>query len=282
MRARVRRARPSDREPLMEFIRHVWGGHDYIPRVWDRWLRDRSGRVFVVEADGKPVGMNRVRFLADGSAWFEGVRVDPRYRGRGLATMLGETSMKVAARRGAGVFRLTSGSRNRAAHRQIRRMAFQEVGRFALYEPATPPAPRRGAGGETRLKDAEGVLRLMESTKEFRLGKGVYWEDFAAASLNSGTLGRLVRRGSVWTRGRAVAVARRGGEGSSVWEQISFLGGPPEEALQLLRSLLGRVKGASERWVFLPQGSPVIHALRRAGFKRDFSLILFERKAAKG
>ena len=96
MESENRPARPSDKAPLMSFIREVWGGHDYIPYVWDWWLKDRTGKMFVVEVDGVPVGMNRVRFLEDGSAWFEGVRVHPDFRGKGLATMLGENSMKVA------------------------------------------------------------------------------------------------------------------------------------------------------------------------------------------
>lgn len=278
MEARVRRARSSDREPLMEFIRHVWGGHDYIPRVWDSWLGDRSGEVYVVEADGKPVGMNRVRFVDDGSAWFEGVRVHPGYRGRGLASMLGENSIRVAEERGVEVCRLTSGSRNRAAHGQIAKMSFDEAARFTLYEPVKTPNPRKNGAEQVTPQRAEGALSLMESTREFRLGNGVYWQDFAAASLSIDTVTRLAEKGTVWSWGRAVAVARSGGEGGGIREQVSFIGGPPGDAMRLLRSVLGRVKGKGERWIFLPQGSPIIHALRKAGFRRQFSMILFERR----
>lgn len=282
METKVRRARPSDKGPLMDFIKNVWGGHDYIPYVWDRWLADGSGEVFVVEADGRPVGMNRIRSVEDGSAWLEGARVHPEYRGRGLATLLGESSMKAAAGRGVRVFRLTSGSRNRAAHRQIAKISFKEAARFTLYEPTKTPRPRKEGAEKAGPRDAEAVLGLMRSTKEFGLGGGVYWHDFTAASLNPHTVSRLVKEGVVWTRGRAVAVAKRGGERDRIWEQMSFIGGPPEEAMGLLRYLLGRVKGASERWVFLPQRSPIIHALRQAGFRRHFSMVLFEHSAAKG
>lgn len=282
MEIRVRRARPSDKEPLMEFVKKVWGGHDYIPGVWDRWLHDGSGEVFVVEADGKPVGMNRVRFVEDGSGWLEGARVHPEYRGRGLATKLGESSMQAAAERGVRVFRLTSGSRNRAAHRQIAKISFKEAARFTLYEPAKAPAPRRGTAERVKARGLDEVVRLMESTKEFRLGTGVYWHEFAAASLTRETVARLVKGGAVWTEGRAVAVAKQGNEGRGAWEEVSFIGGPADDAVSLLRSILGRVKGAKERWVFLPQGSPIIHALRKAGFRRHFSLVLFERRFAKG
>src|SRR5271157_1929223 len=87
LQTRIREARPSDKEPLIDFIKDVWGGHDYIPKVWDAWIGDRKARMFVVEVDGRPVGMNRMRFLPDGVAWLEGARIHPDFRRKGLATM---------------------------------------------------------------------------------------------------------------------------------------------------------------------------------------------------
>ena len=280
MEAKVRSARPADKEPLMSFIKDIWGGHDYIPEVWDEWLKDEHGKMFVVEVEGKPVGMNRVRFLEDGSAWFEGARVHPDFRGRGLASLLGENSMRLARERGIGIFRLTSGSHNRVAHRQIARIRFSEVSRFSVYEPrkGRRPVPALEAEGVTSGELPEFV-RLVENSKEFSLGTGVFWHDFTAAALTPEVMRGLAKEGALWRAGQAVAVTREGGEGSGVWEEVCFLGGPITDATKLVLSLIGRNKKASERWVFLPQGSPLIHALRSKGFNRNFSMILFERRA---
>ena len=279
----MRPARPSDKEPLMSFIRYVWGGHDYIPQVWDEWLSDPRGRMFVVEADGKVVGMNRLRFLEDGSAWFEGARVHPDYRGRGLASMLGENSMRVATDKGITVFRLTSGSTNKTAHRQIARIRFKETARFSVYEPGKGMrlSPRPGAE-RVGLKETQGALRLVRATKEFALGGGVHWHDFTAAALTPGVVSMLVAEGAIWRSGDAVAVVREGGGGEGRWEEISFLGGPVDDASRLVEALVGRDKRAKERWVFVPQRSPLIGMLRRKGFTRNFAMILFERRTAKG
>jgi ribosomal protein S18 acetylase RimI-like enzyme len=283
MEARVRPARQSDKAPLMSFIKDVWGGHDYIPSVWDHWLRNKQGKMFVIEADGKPVGMNRVKFLEDGSAWFEGARVHPAFRGRGFATMLGDNSMKFARARGAGVFRLTSGSRNRAAHRQIRRMKFREAARFSVYEPPKGKAPRP-AGKATRVfsGDLRTVMRLLRQAREFQLGGGVYWHDFTAALLSKEVVSGLIDAGTVWRAGDALAVARVGGEGEGNWEEVCYLGGPVRESVNLVRALVGRKENVSERFVFIPQGSPIITRLRKEGYRRNFSMILFERRAANG
>jgi GNAT superfamily N-acetyltransferase len=280
MDAVVRPARSSDRAPLMSFIKGVWGGHDYIPRVWGHWIRDTKNKMFVVTVDGVPVGMNRVRFMEDGSAWFEGARVHPRYRGMGLGSMLGENSMKVAAELGAKTFRLTSGSRNHTAHRQIARMKFKEVARFSVYEPPSH-FPARRESEVARVGRAAEALEAIVRSREYRLGGGVFWHDFGAASLTPEVVESLVGAGSVWRHEEAVAVAREGGEGGEVWKQVCFIGGSPEDALVLARALLGGRRGA-RRWLFVPQGSPIVHALRDGGFRREFSNILFERRAAKG
>jgi hypothetical protein len=67
-----------------------------------------------------------------------------------------------------------------------------------------------------------------------------------------------------------------------MWEEICFIGGPTQDAMKLVSSLLGRSKRAVERWVFVPQKSPLIHRLRKEGFNRNFAMILFERRAANG
>jgi GNAT superfamily N-acetyltransferase len=283
LKVSVREARISDRGPLMDFIKDVWEGHDYIPRVWDDWFRDKSSKMFVVLADGRQVGMNRVRFLEDGSAWFEGARVHPDFRGQGLATALGERSMKAAAGKGADVFRLTSGTWNKQAHRQIARMGFREASRISVYVPRqgsrfAPLSGVRRAG----LGDLPAVVRAIRTSREFRLGSGVMWDTFAAKALSRKVIARLVRDGEVFLTKGALAIAVEGAEGPGNWKQVGFLTGEADGAVRLVRSFFGLKGRASRRFVYVPQGSQVIGALRKAGMKRDFSLVLFERKAAKG
>lgn len=279
----VRPARPSDKKPLLSFIKDVWGGTDYIPYVWDKWLTDRNGKMFVVEVNGAPVGMNRIRFLEDGSAWFEGVRVHPDFRGRGLASMLGENSMKVARERGIWVYRLTSGSHNKPAHRQIARINFKELARFSVYEPPKGMKLKgRGRAEKAKASDRDRIEMLIKKSPEYQLGEGMFWHDYAASSLSRDVIRKLLGEGAVRTVGEAVAVTREGGEGGWIWEEYCFLGGPVDDALELLRLNMGWSRTASVRWIFLPQQSALIHALRSKGFKRNFAMVLFERKAANG
>jgi len=285
LKIEVREAVQSDKEPLMQFIKDIWGGHDYLPFVWDDWLKERGSKMFVVLADGKQVGMNHVRFLEDGSAWFEGARVHPEFRGRGLATELAERSMSLAARRGAKIFRLTSGSWNRQAHRQIARIGFEEASRISVYKPSkgmkfggASAVKRAGAGSLDRVTSA------IRGSREFRIGSGVMWDTFAARGLSPKVIEENLRAGHIFTSGDGVAVARQGGERDESWNQVCFVTGDDEEAVRLVEYVFGSkgMKDPERCFAYLPQGSRLIGALRRSGFERDYSLVLFEKRPANG
>lgn len=279
---KVRPAVPSDRAPLMEFIKHVWGGHDYIPYVWDDWLLDKSGRMFVVDLGGVPVAMNRVKFVEDGSAWFEGVRVHPRYRGKGIATMLGDNSIRIAKGRGIHTYRLTSSSWNHKAHRQVARMDFREIARVSVYEARKGDKHRRHrevrrAGSE----DLGRVVDMVKGSKEFKLGAGVMWDGYTAIALTRDVIRGRVQGGDVYLCGDALAVGAPGREGRNAWSQVCFLTGGKEDATKLVESIFAEGKGDTNL-VYLPQGSRLIHQMRASGLRRAYSLILFEKKSFNG
>lgn len=269
----------------MAFIERIWGGHDYIPRVWDQWLRERGAKMFVVEVAGQPVGMNRVRFLEDGSAWFEGARIHPAHRGRGLASKLGRNSLKTAADRGITRCRLASGSRNWAAHRQVARIGFKEVARMSLYVPAKHSkfSPQR-AVRRAAPADLARVTRLIRTSKEFKVGGGVYWDSFTAVSLTPGLIRKRVKEGFVYVSDDAVAIAKQGGEGGGMWRQVCFATGGSKGVARIIKEIFGKKRRGRTSWriVYAPQGSPLIATAKAAGLERWGSYILFERSAPKG
>lgn len=279
MVVKIRKAKPSDKGPLLDFIKDVWGGHDYIPGVWDEWLADTRAKMFVIEVDGTQVGMDRMRFLPDGSGWLEGVRIHPDYRGRGLASMLGIHSMKAGARNGVAVYRLATYSRNKSARRQISKMGFGEIARANFYEPE-PGArfPRQKGVWMTEKRELPEILEMVSGSKEYKLGAGVYWDVSAAVRLAPNVLADLIGDGSVFRTDGAVAVARIGAQGGELWNQICFLTGRPEAAARLVKHLLAKKDEVKMSWTvaYLPRGSPLAGTLKEIGMKRTQSLLLFE------
>jgi len=114
----VRDARAEDKAGVLELTAHTWEFGDYIQYVFDDWLADRHGRFLVAEelALGRIVAIDKLSMLSPTEAWFEGLRVHPDFRGRGLASRLQRYMIGEAARLGAQAVRLTTLATNRPVH----------------------------------------------------------------------------------------------------------------------------------------------------------------------
>ena len=88
---KVRKASQQDREAVFQFCRRTWKWGDYIPSVWDIWLRD--GNTLVATAGGKPIAILHLQYH-NSEAWLEGLRVSDKFRRRGIATKLVEEGIK--------------------------------------------------------------------------------------------------------------------------------------------------------------------------------------------
>ncbi|MCD8478871.1 MAG: GNAT family N-acetyltransferase [Candidatus Cloacimonetes bacterium] len=91
----VRLARPSDRDDLIEVSRGIWDGHDYLPRIVDRWIHEDW--FFVCEYQGKVIACLKLTLFPDKVLWFEGLRVHRKYQGKGIAKLMNRELMVFAA-----------------------------------------------------------------------------------------------------------------------------------------------------------------------------------------
>lgn len=78
----------SDQAGLMGMSRRIWDGHDYLAKVYDRWVAD--GGFIVAELGGEIIGCVKLTHLPDHVLWFEGLRVHPRHQGKGIGTRLNQ------------------------------------------------------------------------------------------------------------------------------------------------------------------------------------------------
>lgn len=133
----VRRARAADREAVLGFASATWDGWDYIPNAWPVWLNAADGAFLVgevgkpidgvgeglVDTEGKPlevgqpVAITRVAMISPTEAWLEGIRVDPRVRGMGVAADLQVAELHWSAAQQAQVVRYATGRDNVGSHR---------------------------------------------------------------------------------------------------------------------------------------------------------------------
>jgi len=74
---KIRNVVPEDRQKVFKIVENIWGGTDYIPLVFDEWIKDRIGRFFAaVDEKGRLVGFEKLTMVTPEDAWIEGLRKD--------------------------------------------------------------------------------------------------------------------------------------------------------------------------------------------------------------
>ncbi len=184
----VRPAHPEDREAVLAFCTQTWEWGDYIEYVWDEWLNDPQGKLFVAVIDGQPVGVTNIRMLNKTEVWFEGMRIDPTFGQRGIASALFNAQLTEAKQRGATTIRLITESTNTAAIRLLERSAMNRVGAYAIYraEAATIPTKRSYALETPVLAtpaDLSDIIDYLNTSNIFPAIGGLYYQGFTAYTI---------------------------------------------------------------------------------------------------
>lgn len=171
----LRNATPRDKQAVIDFCSKTWRDYgDFIPKVWDRWIAQKSGRLIVAEVDGCPVGIAKITDFGDGEIWLEGLRVDRKWRKKGIATAITKEILRTVRRIKPKAVRYCTGASNRVSRRIGEKSGFEISARFRYYW-------RRSAKGSifgryASAKDLDGVIEFIASSKFLRLSNGLVSE----------------------------------------------------------------------------------------------------------
>ena len=251
----IRQARPEDRESVLTFCAHTWEWGDYIERVWDDWVRDVNGELFVAVLDDRPVGVTHLRMLNETDAWLEGIRVDPEYRGRGIGNLLNNASLEEAMRRGATNARLITESTNEATIHMMENIHMRLVGSFApfLAQPIVEAGRRQPVSDATQvatLDDLDEIIDYLNASNTFPAVGGLYYAGFTAYEISAQLLQEKIEAQHIyllrrWDRldGLAIAEPRDDRQGKRL--SVGYIDGMTIEAISLVAYDLRRHLSAS-------------------------------------
>lgn len=189
---KLRDARSADRQAVFEFCKSTWPEYgDYIPRVWRGWLRDGRGRFIVAEWDGRPIGLAKVTEFSKGEIWLEGLRVDPGYRGKGIARSLNLEVLRTVRRMQPRAVRFCTGRENRATRHMAEKMGFEIVSRLRYYWQKSRRARVRGEFA--RKSDTDTVHGFILDSRFLRLTSGLIAEGWVFREYSRVVLNRYIR-----------------------------------------------------------------------------------------
>ena len=245
----VRLARPEDREAVLAFCARTWEWGDYIEYVWDEWLHDPQGGMYVAVVDGQPVGVSHFRMLTPTEVWLEGMRIDPAYRKQGLSVVLNNTMMAEAMNRGATHARLITESTNAAAIALIERGFFRHVGSFSRYRatPVTANAAQKYGPDLPQLAtqaDVDDIVDYLNISNNLPVTGGLYYLDFTAYAITGDVIEAKVAAQQIyllrrWDRLDGLVIAEPGSSHYGSELSIGYIDGTTE-SISLLAYFLRR------------------------------------------
>ena len=133
----------ADKEEILKFciVTFEWG--DYIDQVWDLWYSDRNGLLLVAEDEEYSIrNNNRPQAMAishvslcpnNNKVWLEGIRVNPNYRRRKVATQLLKKMIAYGKEHGAKEASAMVTNNNIASQLMLERNGFAMISRWSYY-----------------------------------------------------------------------------------------------------------------------------------------------------
>lgn len=279
VQVKIRKAAAKDKVPILEISKTIWGGHDYLPEVWDDWLADKKGRLIVATVDGRTVGVAHASMQADYVAWLEGVRVHEDYRGLGVAGRLNSELVEWATTHGARVARLCTGSSNQASRKHLKKIGFPVLQTFQRLD-TTNGLRAKPTGVSVSRGSSRRLWNWLKTRPNFAENHAMYSDGWTWYPLTAKTFRQLVTGGHV-------LVTYKNGQPSSCcifideakYLTMGFVAGDRTEVLKLvrmLRLLILRKKRERLR-VVLPSRSSIVRVLEHSRFEKTAKIIVYEK-----
>jgi len=270
----VRRARPSDREAILEMSKAIWGGTDYLPLVWDEWLNDAKGVLLTATYRGRPVGVSKISVLAPGEIWLEGLRLHPDLQGRGLVREINRVAFREALKLQPKTIRYSTGVGNAASRHLGEIRGFWQVARARWMWGSTDAH----AGRRVRragLAEIDQVWSIVESSECRRLTSGLMATGWRFRTLDRRLARRLVAAGQCLVRplrGSITTVALYDHGHIDRDPCLGFVAGPRRGAEAIARDALAAAAadGHGESTAMLPVG-PLADTVRQAGYDAELA-----------
>ena len=285
----VRKARGSDREAVFKFCEKTWSWGDYIPKVWDEWLKQKGGRLFVATINGVPVGISYVTVDKPHEAWLRGARTDPNYRRKGVATAITRKCLEYTKKKDTKVVRLVTESDNKAAQAVLQKLGFKPVAEFVKMENEKITTENAEASRWAAKNDVNTLWNYLQSSETYLKAAGLYTTLYHWFSLEKKDLARFVKEQ------KAIVHENKKGETDGLvliedatareWYentiQTCYIDGNYNATLDVTRFLKNHCKntGVKKIFGFTCNHKPVTSALEKLGFKPAASVeIVYERK----
>ncbi|MFN2464717.1 MAG: GNAT family N-acetyltransferase [Candidatus Dormibacteria bacterium] len=276
----LRPATLADRPRVAEICSQVFKGDDPLPQRFSGWVEDVDASFLVAEVDARLAAMHRLVPDGDAVTWYEGLRVAPEYRRRGLGRTMVEMGAASAQRRGSMEMRLHAGPECGAFFESVGFKPILQVARWDADPKRRGHVPAVVTPEHTDV--ALGWLRQDDAFNHYPGIKPVFGRSAAGDRRN---VDRMAREGTLRFTGAVPAFAAVRPTPDEPL-RVTFLAGSGESMCDLLQGIRhqAHVEGTERVRVVAPADHPCAAELEAAGYsiRDDFRLTVYSRPLVAG
>lgn len=279
----VRVAKADDRKRVLEFTRNTFSWGDYIERVFDRWLNDKSGKLLVAEAEGTVVGLSFVKLIKEGEVWVQGGRVDQNYRRKGVAEAMTKECLRAAKEdMNASVARVITDKTNLPPQKLLTKLGFKVVSEFSGFEKKVERVTDSLLIRDVVLAREELISNMwhyIRSSPIFKESGGLYTIWFVWYSLEQEDLARFAQDGkaAVYFPGGKIHGVMLMNDGTTEARnersiQSSYLDADSDRGIKALTSFLMNYaadRGLEKIRLWTCNDRKILKSLREIGFMEE-------------
>lgn len=180
-----RKVEKTDKKQILDLIKDVWDGTDYIGNIFDEWTAEPAGEFTCLVLDDGIVAISKMTQLNAERVWFEGLRVASSHRKRGLGKQFMEYQIKRAIELGYKKVQLSTYYKNLSIN-IIEEFGFNKIEDFKLHEITIDK------------KDSNLDMKMPAKLKTFQPTRKYYFFDFSFFEVENELLEELISMGDVY------------------------------------------------------------------------------------
>ncbi len=167
----IRFARKEDKEAILNICSQIWEGDDYIPNVIDEWLKNENSKFFILEYNGVITHFERLRIQSQTDGWAEGLRADPQYSGKGLASKLMSYIVEYAKKIGLKTLRASIYYKNDASLALTQKMGYDLIKKYIFARKEIENIPEKSTPTNVislTEKHFFPILKFLEESQTYK------------------------------------------------------------------------------------------------------------------
>lgn len=207
---KFRFAKKSDKEDVLKFCVNTFDWGDYIDQVWDLWFSDSNGALIVAEnkirhTKGSVIAVSHVSLCPNRkNIWLEGIRINPDYRRRSIATELLSKMLSYGKLQGAKEASAIVGVNNLPSQLMMENNGFNVISKWNYYSIDKPQEFERDNVRTAAFSDIKKVWDYLKQSQIYKSSGKRYVNSWRWYSFDSETLSSIIKDGKLLISGNDV------------------------------------------------------------------------------